>query len=1057
MRIKEIHIDHYGIYQNHSIVNLPAGLVVLVGQNESGKTTLMEFMRSILFGFLKNSGASQSGKLLIEARDGKAYLISRSGKSVLVTDDTGQVFPFEPAVQWLSGLDRSTYQKVFAVGLDDLQGLKLLAENTVRSRFFAAGAGGAVLVDSIRKVDDQLGDLLIAAAQGKKQINKLLKDQEAINAKSREARKDEVLYAALVEKRAGLINEIQKEMARLQTINSRLTTLAQLEQAWEPWTKLQLEKEKEAQVSFCGQFPANGLLRLEQLLRQRQDYLQEVQDKTDRHQKVTGQLAALTVDNAILSLESDIERLYGEKGRFAIESKQQPLTAAEQQSLHEQYERALREIGPEWNDAMLDEVDISVAVRQKVQSFIALFHQAAQKVSQAQSTEKQAAQALEELDKEVGRQQLLLDTTPVPGVASAAEMELLEEGLRITRSQLIKGQHIALTRKSALQAAADVDNQLAALVKGRMLQQPPLPGWLGPVIGLGCLAGAIFLWPASAAAAMLTALAGLTVAFVVRRQQRLQVKERRAWAQHVSAEEVRLQQQKAKLVRSIAELDEQGQLCEERLERATNEMGLGKPDTIEEADELEKQVATIRKAFEGWSLLNGRLAELTVKQKAAALMAAASRRDSEECLHEQQAVTSEWQTWLKDRYFSPDSSPGAFEIVLKAVENARELRRQYCQLAARAAAAAEYLAKVQAEFIRIMEKAGRYSGGMPTIYELETLYQELAAARTLAKEKSHLQEAVNEVQISLNRSLSQADLIQVELTELLAQAGAANEEEFRQLAEQHAQWLACRDSIEKLTTALRVVAGTAAKQASLEAVLAGTDILEVLQEKEMLHREKAVLEEAAAQKPQEIGAIDIQLKQLGQDDKMNVILAEKNIVASQLNSSSKQWAKLALCRHLLDQARSIYEQERQPSVILQADKFLRIMTNNRYQMLSAIGGSDVQLLDSARNSKGEPAWSSGLGDQVYLAIRLGLALEFGRLIEPLPLILDDILVRFDAVRQRGAAKVLLEVAKTQQVFLFSCHEHTRQVIQAVHACTEDTLTPVTYYDVNNGTVCPNLT
>jgi len=111
------------------------------------------------------------------------------------------------------------------------------------------------------------------------------------------------------------------------------------------------------------------------------------------------------------------------------------------------------------------------------------------------------------------------------------------------------------------------------------------------------------------------------------------------------------------------------------------------------------------------------------------------------------------------------------------------------------------------------------------------------------------------------------------------------------------------------------------------------------------------------------------------------------------------------------------------------------------------------LLDSARNSKREDIWSSGLADQVYLAVRLGLALEFGRLLEPVPLILDDILVRFDALRQRGAAKVLLDVAGTQQVFLFSCHEHTRQIIREVHADSKNVGTPVAYYDVSNGLIC----
>ncbi len=1053
MRIKAIYIDNFGIYQQHSVADLPKGLVVLVGDNESGKTTLLNFMRSIFFGFPRNSEANCSGKLLIEDQDGQEYLISRSGKTVIVTDGNGQRMPFDPAMKWLSGLDRNTYQKIFAISLEDLQGLKLLAENTVRSRFFAAGAGGTVLVEAIKKVDEQREELLIAAAQGKKLINRLLKEQDGLAVKSREAKKDEALYAALVAKRTSLVSEIQQQARRLEEINGRLAQLAQLEQAWEPWTRMQLEKEKEEELQNARNFPANGLARLEQLLHKRQDNRQDVQEKNASCREATEQLTALLVDDAIIRVESDIERIYSEKGRLAIESKQQPLQLAEQQSLKEQYERSLREIGPEWHDKMLDEVDISVAVRQRVQDYAARFLQAEQKIGQAKLSERQTVQALEELNKEVAGLRQRLEQMPVPAVADEREMEQLEEGLRITRSELIKGEQIRQARTAAVEAAAGLDRQLAQLHYGRNLRHSLLPGWAGPVFGAGCLAGAWFLWQVSMAAAVVTAIGGVFTALVVLRQRQLQLKERSAWTQHTTTEEQLLQQHKAKTAGAIVDLDRQEQICESRLDAATQAMGLGKPDTLEEADELEKQVVTIRKAFENWLLLTKQLEILAGRQKSASQLTEVALIECQECFRQKQVLEEEWRSWLSERHFSQESSPEAFEIVLKAVETARSLQRQYAQAKARTAAAGEYLENLQADFLDILKKAGRHSQMALTVHNLETLYQELAQGRVLTKEKAYLQQTVSKLQASLEQSREQAAAVEAALTELFREAGTDGEEEFRALAERHNQWRSSRDTLDKLAAALRVVAGTAAKQVYLEEALQDTSLTKITQEKNNLQSEKSALERDGAQKPQEVGAIANQLKQLGQDDKMNLLLAERNAVDYQLSDAGRQWAKLALTRHLLEQARNIYEQERQPSVILEADKFLRIMTDNRYQMVSAIGGSDVQLVDKARNSKGENAWSSGLGDQVYLAVRLGLALEFGRLLEPLPLILDDVLVRFDAPRQQGTAKVLLEVAKTQQVFLFSCHKHTRQLIRNVHACGEDTSTSVVYYDVNNGTIC----
>ena len=60
------------------------------------------------------------------------------------------------------------------------------------------------------------------------------------------------------------------------------------------------------------------------------------------------------------------------------------------------------------------------------------------------------------------------------------------------------------------------------------------------------------------------------------------------------------------------------------------------------------------------------------------------------------------------------------------------------------------------------------------------------------------------------------------------------------------------------------------------------------------------------------------------------------------------------------------------------------------------------------------ALSRGTMEQRFFALRLGFALERGGA-EPLPLILDDVLVNFDTKRQRAAIVTLGEVAKKTQV------------------------------------------
>src|SRR5437868_1059232 len=51
MKIENIHIDGFGVWNDRSWETLEPGLNVFHGPNETGKSTFMAFVRSILFGF----------------------------------------------------------------------------------------------------------------------------------------------------------------------------------------------------------------------------------------------------------------------------------------------------------------------------------------------------------------------------------------------------------------------------------------------------------------------------------------------------------------------------------------------------------------------------------------------------------------------------------------------------------------------------------------------------------------------------------------------------------------------------------------------------------------------------------------------------------------------------------------------------------------------------------------------------------------------------------------------------------------------------------------------
>ena len=68
--------------------------------------------------------------------------------------------------------------------------------------------------------------------------------------------------------------------------------------------------------------------------------------------------------------------------------------------------------------------------------------------------------------------------------------------------------------------------------------------------------------------------------------------------------------------------------------------------------------------------------------------------------------------------------------------------------------------------------------------------------------------------------------------------------------------------------------------------------------------------------------------------------------------------------------------------------------------------------------------SRGTREQLYLAMRLGLIEEYEKRAEPLPVIMDDVLVNFDDARAFSVMNILKEFAKTRQVIVLSCHNQS---------------------------------
>jgi uncharacterized protein YhaN len=142
------------------------------------------------------------------------------------------------------------------------------------------------------------------------------------------------------------------------------------------------------------------------------------------------------------------------------------------------------------------------------------------------------------------------------------------------------------------------------------------------------------------------------------------------------------------------------------------------------------------------------------------------------------------------------------------------------------------------------------------------------------------------------------------------------------------------------------------------------------------------------------------------------------------------YIRVRLARSILQREIERYREKNQAPLVDRASEFFREITAGSFISLqSHYGDDDEPQLVGVRedNSKvGTGGMSSGTCDQLYLALRLAALEVHLERSEPMPFVVDDVLVNFDDERARAALGVLAQLSERTQVLLFTHHERIRE-------------------------------
>jgi len=153
-------------------------------------------------------------------------------------------------------------------------------------------------------------------------------------------------------------------------------------------------------------------------------------------------------------------------------------------------------------------------------------------------------------------------------------------------------------------------------------------------------------------------------------------------------------------------------------------------------------------------------------------------------------------------------------------------------------------------------------------------------------------------------------------------------------------------------------------------------------------------------------------------------LERADLALSEAVEAGGACARLLLARYLADEAVRRFAASNQDPIISAGSHYLQEVTGGRYVTIGTeeeAGGVQLTIRadDGVEKQLGE--LSTGVGDQLWWALRLGAIEEAVTHHGAMPVVVDDILVNFDDDRTLAALRALADLGHSTQVLLFTHH------------------------------------
>lgn len=225
----------------------------------------------------------------------------------------------------------------------------------------------------------------------------------------------------------------------------------------------------------------------------------------------------------------------------------------------------------------------------------------------------------------------------------------------------------------------------------------------------------------------------------------------------------------------------------------------------------------------------------------------------------------------------------------------------------------------------------------------------------------------------------------------------------------------------------------------LQAVYSQTDWKELTQNKpnqdkleidhQMIIQQCEELEEIIHINRQELADLHADVMNMETSEVYSQTMHRFTIEKEQLSKQAREWAVLKIAKEMLVETKHNYRDKYLTSVINRTSTYFSDLTKGVYiNVIPPTKGKpfQVETVDRMRYHVNE--LSQGTIDQLYVCLRLSIS-EIMSEKHALPFIIDDAFVHFDNIRTKRMMKILSQIARKQQVIIFTCRHEIQHSLQ----------------------------